>query len=685
MKVNAESVLVQATRPVLTAEAQEPVTFCSDDRFEDDGLDDTTLAVIAIPTATSPPSIMKPAPTPPSTVVNPYIGITSRRLSSSTPTSARVVNSSIAVGELPVVTPVINQLVPSPPPDKNANVRAEAMEIERVDNASNQTNDLMIVENQTNYRLEADVYDGPTANPPSVPFPPRQVFGRYTWRVHARTSDNPASALRSAILEIWEQLYATDPTLVIYPWAEASGSDPDNALTSPPTCPQSTKDILVFFNKAFPRPSGGTYYVEVRMGHDMDVKDLRRASAGFFGLDLNKNRIGYWYKALQHENPVEVGWLLGSSLSMSVDRLAAEILHRSGGQVEVGCRFHAIALKKYNPDLSLKDRYRAIHIEVKKEQQGAATQYLTTLFSSSRTSDFVMGFPMRFVPVISRATTPRSEQKCGRLRIRHGCFLSEIRNSRSWTIENVAFRSSRLNDQSLRDLILNIRVSTDATKQLFIACEPQDDGGTVFTFFESFTDEAYNRIHNLLAFLRFTNPTIADGITQGFSRSAQKDANNVIWDPETQTMSTPEDVAIAAVEDDLDNLFSGSDPDARRRFYMDLEGVTFPSPEAGIDCTQRPSDDSVSTFQSKRIRFEDQLTDPTTITPPQRSSSRITARSHTRQPRGVSRFREDGSIESEVTLESAMSRISQLEGNVVAMRNNVSIVRTDFSEFRVFL
>lgn len=221
---------------------------------------------------------------------------------------------------------------------------------------------------------------------------------------------------------------------------------------------------------------------------------------------------------------------------------------------------------------------------------------------------------------------------------------------------------------------MSIRFSSDPTRNLFIACEPQDDGGTIFTFYDDFTDEAYNRIHNMLAYLRYTNPQeLADGITAGFSKEAQAMADHVTWDPATKSMITPEDRAILNIEDDLDFLNSGSDPESKRKFVVALEGTVYPMESSAPN--QRRSDDSVSTFHpTKKTRFaetSDQSSQPSTQPAPTQSTRPPRPKnSDTRSTRSDTRAnRDDVSAHSEISLESAFSRISQLEGGFVEIRS----------------
>lgn len=209
----------------------------------------------------------------------------------------------------------------------------------------------------------------------------------------------------------------------------------------------------------------------------------------------------------------------------------------------------------------------------------------------------------------------------------------------------------------------------------FVACEPQFDGATVLSFFQGNADEAYNRIHNLLAFLRFTNPPEFHlGITNSFSASAQEAASHVVWDPDSKMVITQADMLVQdiVVDDAALDGFLGCDPELQRRFIMDLRGL---KPDDESSATKRPApddddddDDSVSTFKSGNISAQSSKK-PRSI--PAVPDGKPAAVSQPTRPSRVakSKKQDDVSMQSEITLESAVSRISQLEDNVLAMRS----------------
>ena len=119
------------------------------------------------------------------------------------------------------------------------------------------------------------------------PLPARQYFGRYTWKVQAPSSKNPLAALANAIQEVWDALFCSDASLVIYPWAESAGSDESKALCLPEQCPSNKSALQEYFEKAYPRPDGGNYYISVRLGHERPTQELRQASADFFESEQN--------------------------------------------------------------------------------------------------------------------------------------------------------------------------------------------------------------------------------------------------------------------------------------------------------------------------------------------------------------------------------------------------------------
>ena len=544
--------------------------------------------------------------------------------------------------------------------------------------------ELFIQENQTNFSdpAQANTYEIPYARRTYAPLPKRKTYGRYTWRVHALPSESPFASLRTAIQEVWDALHESDPTLIIYPWYEVDGEDPDLALTRSGECPIVTNDLVKYFVNAYPRQKGGTYYIGVRMGHELSVVDLHRSSAQFFGSETNRTRVGYWYKSLQHEHTVQIGWLLGSTPYMSLERLTAEIFIRSGRKLEVGCRWQMIAVKK-NVQVPEEQRFKAIHIEVKHEQHTAAMRFISSLFSKDRKHDFVFGTPMRLVPLLSKVTSAKNSTKCAHMREKQGVFLYQLHIVRVYNIGDVDFHSPRMQNKSLRDLIMDIRVDEPGSSwNLFRSCDSQPDGAVLLTFLSTNDALAFQIAQNLLAYLRFTNPPeYQDAITNGFGMPARIAAEDVTWDPVSRSIVTQADAVVNEIEDtELDDML-GYNPDLHNKVIVDLEHVDLvnasaPPPTGPFD------DDSVSTFRStKKTRFNEETTKPAAKDSDRRSVTRSRTATTSQGSSTTSQTprptlpnttpRDDTSIQSEVTLESLLSRQTNLENVVHRNMGNI--------------
>ena len=424
-----------------------------------------------------------------------------------------------------------------------------------------------------------------------------------------------------------------------------------------------------YFEKAYPRPDGGNYYISVRLGHERPTQELRQASADFFESEQNRNQVAYWYQPLQDEDPVEVGYLYGSTPFMSVERLAAEICDRSEGKIAVGCRWHVIALKKYVAGLPKPQRVKAIHIQVQRKQLAVATRFLQRLFTSKRTSNFIMGTKMRLCPLISKVSTVENEAKCAQMRVYQGVFLHELQNSRVFTISDVDFRSKKMDGMSLRDLIMAIPLNAKPSRNLFLSCDTQRDGVVVLTFLASDNVEAYNRSQYLLAYLRFNNPEYSHAITSYFNSSAREEAEHVSWDPDSKMVITLADASLDATGDvaDMEDVCP-FDPEVAKTFIVDIAMITkvplpgLTSPSVNEDASL---DDTVSTFRSrKKTRFSDATKETVATRPVPRSTPASTPTT----------ARDSSSIgnRSDITSDSALSRLSQVEEQVMKIYEIVS-------------
>ena len=529
-----------------------------------------------------------------------------------------------------------------------------------------------------------DDFIGPPPKPVIIPQPVRPYYGRFTWRIQTLPSDSSTDALIAGIQEVWEVLLATDPSLVIYPWIEEFAEDSSKCLTAINSCPRMTNELLEYFDSAYPRPLGGLHYINVRMGYGTNIPDLRRASAHFFDLSTNRYRVGFWYKGLQHDNTAEVGWLLGSTPFMSPDRIAEDIYQRSKGKLQVGCRWHMIAIKGSTGNLPEAQRVRAIHIEVKKEQLASATKYLGSLFSKHRVLDPVIGTPMRLVPLVRAVSQPLTQSLCAYARQRQGVFLHVLRNNRVYTLGSIDFRSPRMGNKSIRDLIMTIPSNSDPSRNLFLSCDKQPDGATVLTFLSKNQEEAYSRAQNLLAYLRFTNPpTYWQTITDAFSPSEQARASDVTWDPVTKSIVTQADLQLEALEDATDDDLFGYDTAIAQTFVIDTSAVKQGSIPKSSNSTD--DDDSLPSFRSLTDRLVDSTPDmnPKPSARPRTSTTQRQTRTRSPPPNTTTtgtantmNTNDDLSLQSEITLESMASRISVIENSVsqlVAMLVNNNI------------
>jgi hypothetical protein len=109
------------------------------------------------------------------------------------------------------------------------------------------------------------------------------------------------------------------------------------------------------------------------------------------------------------------------------------------------------------------------------------------------------------------------------MREKQGVFLYQLHIVRVYNIGDVDFHSPRMQNKSLRDLIMDIRVDEPGSSwNLFRSCDSQPDGAVLLTFLSTNDALAFQIAQNLLAYLRFTNPPeYQDAITNGFGMPAR--------------------------------------------------------------------------------------------------------------------------------------------------------------------
>ena len=330
--------------------------------------------------------------------------------------------------------------------------------------------------------------------------------------------------LNEMLNNLWDKIKELDSSLVVYPWKDGSTDPSIRSFES--VSKTSLSDIRVYFHRAAPRETGGFNYFSAYLGHDVAFKKIKEDMEHWlFRTDV---QAGWWYRPLQCEETLKLGWLFGSVREMDADILAAEIKRKSG--VKVGLRFKTIAVAR-GVALSKDEMIQALHIEidVKDEKRRTAVENLY----SKRASWYPLGMKMRLVLERNQLSVLDSLAKWDRMRNFHSILSKDTQWFDDEEIAVLDYKDSELGNKTLRQVIMATR-SADGTKPLFITVARRFRGnGARFVVRNNLADEADALVNGgILSYLRATlDQRMQKALEKCFMTKAIARADLAVWDP----------------------------------------------------------------------------------------------------------------------------------------------------------
>ena len=144
--------------------------------------------------------------------------------------------------------------------------------------------------------------------------PIRHVYKtRITVKLSLIDSGDMHQFINVAIKTLLTELKKSDPITTILPWRE---SDCNNELTNPEEVPRQIHTMRQYANKLY-IPNGGlnrVIYPHLYIRHNKLLVDLKSDMKDW----LFNTNCGIYYKMLQVEDGIEVGWVLYSTRKMDV-------------------------------------------------------------------------------------------------------------------------------------------------------------------------------------------------------------------------------------------------------------------------------------------------------------------------------------------------------------------------------
>ena len=312
---------------------------------------------------------------------------------------------------------------------------------------------------------------------------------------------------------------------------------------------------------------------------------------------LDGESYGWYYKLLQVEKAVCVGWLMYSDLDTNQDLLAEEIFKMCG--VKAGIRFRTISVKS-SVKLKASQLVKALHVEVDERFLDRDKKRLQALYSAESAGPFPLKRKFRLVPQIQALTSPNSLAKADRSRIRQAAFLANVTRVTNVDIGVLDFFDFSLGG-TLRDLIMSISKQDNPDKGLFVSVDKHFTGqGVMFCFTEDNHDEAKACINGMLPFLQsMLDPNLHVQIEKCFTPEAVLRSASCKWDAENRCVVSIEDAQLSALVENWDEVnieFSFPDTDVSAYDIGKPEEKTSAKAKAAV---KKKDTDSISMFASQ--------------------------------------------------------------------------------------
>jgi hypothetical protein len=195
-------------------------------------------------------------------------------------------------------------------------------------------------------------------------------------------------------------------------------------------------------------------------------------------------------------------------------------------------------------------------------------------------------------------------------------FLAQLKSVEGKDILFIDTPVLGLKGRTLRELILEIPLRNNPSKQAFLSADRAFNKPTAKLFFnQENANECDSRKSTLLPYLIFTNPGLEQGIRTCFSGDANERAKGVKWDPVAKEVVT--------VDDEIFNGFDGwesddddKQSDAVKKFMIDLAAVSGVSLSQYLEENARDikvqETDAASMFSKSTIRSKANATFNTT-------------------------------------------------------------------------
>ena len=459
------------------------------------------------------------------------------------------------------------------------------------------------------------------------------------------TASNADKQLFLAAKEWFKKMKEEDPHFRLLPWKAADSNMPAINIFS--EIPETVGNFRCYFNRIQIKSKGGPTYGDVLLQHSVPMTDLTYNVDWFF----KEKGMRLFPKTIQAENISQMGWLLYSYGSLDTAVLAPIIAEQIGAKV--GLRYKYINSEKYEIDRDQRKKWMAVHVECMTEEAKQASRGLKRLYGMSSTS-FPLGIRMRLVSEYRDVKgNPANSGKHTRLRVRQCNFLQMVQGCPNDDIGQLDWKEPKLNNQSLRDLIMGINSDNPATPGTLFHGVGQDwKGRFVFSYLANKAGEAAMIADGIIPYLMHHHGPDVAGF---FDAEGVATKASWSWDDVKKCIVNPLSKELDLIEDgDADYSFAVPPPESATETVTTTQNTDQLTPqEIALSrmnlLINAPDADSVSTMGNPLS--------------PNRNRSRLQGLIPNNAGMASS-----GSVASAATIES---RLSMLENNIQDFKSSM--------------
>jgi hypothetical protein len=323
---------------------------------------------------------------------------------------------------------------------------------------------------------------------------------RLTFKINCAASDNAETMLLGIFEEFIDELTDADESASILPWKSIHRSK--GSISKASEAPKNTKDLRIYLNRFFLNRTPNTEfttYPGIHIGHDKPLSDIRE----IMQLWLQQCKHGLFYKMLQVEDSVEIGWLLYSTKEMDAGALVDEIGDLIGLKIGLRWKIIDVGAKGKLPE---SQRIRALNVEVNAGERWDAQRKMIEFFGRTmKPKDYPNGVRLRFVKNKKDGINSTEKSKIEKLRARQQAFLNNIVSTTTWDIVQLDYSSSP-NEPTMRQMIMALKTSDNNIPLYHCVDLDWKAEGYIFQYSPGVRVEAECTITSLLPILRHKYP-----------------------------------------------------------------------------------------------------------------------------------------------------------------------------------